>query len=550
MNHVLRASEIFFGKIIHEKIDFFVISVYNNRLTICIIEFLYINTRKLQDYTMNKYLDDFMENFKFEGLTFDDISLVTQYSDFLPDEADITSHFSRNVKLNIPFVSAAMDTVTESTMAIEMARLGGIGIIHKNLSAERQAEEVRKVKTYLNGIIKNPITFRPDQTVAEMLDAKRAHGYPFSGFPIVEANGTLMGIITARDLKFLTDFSVKIGDVMNKCEVVAEDGLSMQEAYKMMLTSKVGKLPTVDANGKLTGLYSFQDVKSLIINEEPQYNRDIHHQLRAGAAVGPYDEERIEALINAGVDVMVIDTAHGDSKGVIETVAWVKKVYGDKVDVVAGNIATAVAAKKLADAGADGIKVGIGPGSICTTRVVAGVGVPQVTAVYEARKAAPSDIPIIADGGIKQSGDVAKALSVGASCVMMGSALAGTTESTGEVTLHHGRRFVIYRGMGSLEAMKTGKASRERYGQADVDNDKKLVPQGIEGLVPFRGPVCDVIHQFIGGLKYSLGYCGAKTVGELQETGKMIRVTSAGLREAHPHDVTMLKDAPNYVAEG
>jgi len=499
---------------------------------------------------MNKYLDEFMDAFKFEGLTFDDISLVTQYSDFLPDEADTASRFSRNVKLNIPFVSAAMDTVTESKMAIEMARLGGLGIIHKNLSVERQAEEVKKVKTYLNGIIKDPITFNADQTVAEMLEIKRAHAYPFSGFPIVELDGTLMGILTARDLKFLSNYNVKIGEVMNKCKIVAPDGLSLQDAYKLMLDGKVGKLPTVDTSGKLTGLYSFQDVKSLIINEEPQYNRDVHHQLRAGAAVGPYDEGRIEALINAGVDVLVIDTAHGDSKGVIETVAMTKKTYGDKVDLVAGNIATGTAAKALSDVGADGIKVGIGPGSICTTRVVAGVGVPQVTAVYEARKAAASDIPIIADGGIKQSGDVAKAMSVGASCVMMGSALAGTGESTGEITLHHGRRFVIYRGMGSLEAMKTGKGSRERYGQSDVDSDKKLVPQGIEGLVPFRGPVSDVIHQFVGGLKYSLGYCGAKTVEEFHKTAKMIRVTSAGLREAHPHDITMLKDAPNYSAEG
>jgi len=500
---------------------------------------------------MNKYLDEFMDAFKFEGLTFDDISLITQYSDFLPDDADTKSRFSRNVALNIPFVSAAMDTVTESKMAIEMARLGGLGIIHKNLSVKHQAEEVKKVKTYLNGIIKNPVTFNPDQTVAEMLEAKQINAYAFSGFPIVQADGTLMGILTARDLKFLTNYKVKIAEVMNKCKIVAPDGLSMQDAYKLMMDAKVGKLPTVDSKGKLTGLYSFQDVKSLIINDEPQYNRDIlHHQLRAGAAVGPYDEERIEALINAGADVLVIDTAHGDSKGVIETVAMTKKTYGDKVDVVAGNIATGVAAKALSDAGADGIKVGIGPGSICTTRVVAGVGVPQVTAVYEVKKAAASDIPIIADGGIKQSGDVAKAMSVGASCVMMGSALAGTSESTGEITLHHGRRFVIYRGMGSLEAMKTGKASRERYGQSDVDSDKKLVPQGIEGLVPFRGPVSDVIHQFVGGLKYSLGYCGAKTVEEFQKTAKMIRVTSAGLREAHPHDITMLKDAPNYSTEG
>lgn len=499
---------------------------------------------------MNKHIIEFMETFKFEGLTFDDISLVTQYSDFLPEEANINSAFSRNVKLNIPFISAAMDTVTESKMAIEMARLGGLGIIHKNLSVQRQAEEVRKVKTYLNGIIKNPITFRPDQTLAEMLDEKRRHAYPFSGFPIVEADGTLAGIITARDLKFLTDYNVKIGTVMNQCKVVAPDGLSLQGAYELMLKEKVGKLPTVDRKGKLTGLYSFQDVKSLIINDEPQYNRDASHQLRAGAAVGPYDDERIEALLNAGADVLVVDTAHGDSKGVIETVAAIKKNYGSRVDVVAGNIATGSAAKSLADAGADGIKVGIGPGSICTTRVVAGVGIPQVTAVYEVCRSTPADIPVIADGGIKQSGDVPKALAAGAACVMMGSALAGTSESTGEVTLHHGRRFVIYRGMGSLEAMKTGKAARERYGQADVDNDKKLVPQGIEGLVPFRGPVADVIHQFVGGLRYAFGYCGARNLEEFQKKAKMIRVSFAGLREAHPHDVTMLKDAPNYSAEG
>jgi IMP dehydrogenase len=499
---------------------------------------------------MNKFLDDFMAAFKYEGLTFDDISLVTQYADFLPDEANISSYFTRNVKLNIPFVSAAMDTVTESEMAIAMARLGGLGVIHKNLSLERQAEEVKKVKLYLNGIIKSPITFNLEQTVEEMLGIKREKRFSFSGFPIVNDNGELVGIITARDIKFLTDFNVKIRDVMTSALVTADDGLTMQEAYKLMIDKKVGKLPTVDKNGKLTGLYSFQDVKSLIDNEEPDYNRDADHRLRVAAAIGPYDEARAEALINAGVDVLVIDTAHGDSKGVIETVALVKKVYGDKVDVVGGNIATAEAAKSLADAGADGVKVGIGPGSICTTRVVAGVGVPQVTAVYNVKKAIPSDIPVIADGGIKQSGDVAKAVSVGASCVMMGSALAGTTESTGEITLHHGRRYVIYRGMGSLEAMKNGKASRERYGQADVEDEKKLVPQGIEGLVPFRGPVSDVVHQFVGGLKYSFGYCGAKSFAEFQKKAKMIRVTSAGLREAHPHDITMLKDAPNYMAEG
>ena len=494
----------------------------------------------------NQYLEEFMSAFKFEGLTFDDVSLITQYADFLPYETSVESRFSRNVKLNIPFASAAMDTVTEGSMAIAMARLGGIGVIHKNLSVPRQVEEVRKVKLYLNGIIENPAVFTPDMTVEEMLVEKRNKQYKFSGFPIVDADGKLLGIITARDLKFLTRYDVKIGDVMQKAVVTAPEGTTLQDAYKIMLDKHVGKLPTVDANGKLTGLYSYQDVRTLLENEEPDYNRDSRHQLRVAAAIGPYDMERAEALVKAGVDVMVLDTAHGDSKGVIESVAEFKKVFGDKVDVVAGNVATAEAAKALADAGADGVKVGIGPGSICTTRVVAGVGVPQVTAVFNAARALPSDVPVIADGGIKQSGDIAKALAFGASSVMMGSALAGTAESTGEVTLHQGRRYVIYRGMGSLEAMKTGKASRERYGQQDVDTDKKLVPQGIEGLVPYRGPVADVVFQMVGGLRYSLGYCGARTIPELQEKAKVIRVTAAGLREAHPHDVTMLKDAPNY----
>ena len=493
-----------------------------------------------------RYIDQFMAAFPFEGLTFDDISLVTQYADFLPHDADVSSKFSRNVKLNIPFVSAAMDTVTESDMAIAMARLGGIGVIHKNLSIERQADEVRKVKYYLNGIIRTPVTFHPEQTVAEMMNEKRVKKYSFSGFPIVDDNGKLVGIITSRDFRFLSDYNIRIRDVMTKEPVVAKDSISMLQAYKMMVEHKVGKLPMVNSEGKLTGLYSFLDVKTLIEKEEPDYNRDDRHQLRAAAGIGPYDEARAEALINAGVDVLVLDTAHGHSKGVIDTVKLLKKTYGDRVDVIAGNIATAEAAKALADAGVDGIKVGIGPGSICTTRVVAGVGVPQVTAVYEVAKSVPRDLPVIADGGIKQSGDVAKALAVGASCVMMGSALAGTSESTGEVVLHQGRSYVIYRGMGSLAAMKTGKGSRERYGQDDVEDDAELVPQGIEGMVPFRGAVRNVIIQFVGGLRYSFGYCGARTLSEFQDRAKMVRVTAAGLREAHPHDVTMVKDAPNY----
>lgn len=497
----------------------------------------------------SRQIDELMQAFKYEGLTFDDISLITQYADFLPADTSVKTRFTRNVTLNIPFVSAAMDTVTESSMAIAMARLGGIGVIHKNLSIERQSEEVRKVKSFLNGKIKNPVTFNPEQTIADIMRIKREQGYSFSGFPIIDHEGHVLGLIAGRDIKFIADTSKKVGDVMTRDIITAPDTISIFDAYKIMVEHKVGKLPVVNADGVLTGLYSFQDIKSLIEHENPDYNRDSKHQLRCAAGIGPHDDERIEALLRAGVDVLVLDTAHGHSKGVIETAKYIKKTYGDRVDLVAGNIATAEAAKALADAGVDAIKVGIGPGSICTTRVVAGVGVPQVTAVYEVSRAIPEDIPVIADGGIKQSGDVAKAIAFGASSVMMGSALAGTTESTGEVTLHQGRRYVIYRGMGSLEAMKTGKASRERYGQCDVDDDKKLVPQGIEGLVPFRGPVADVIFQFVGGLRYALGYCGARTIKELQETAKAIRVSPAGLREAHPHDVTMLKDAPNYISK-
>jgi len=493
-----------------------------------------------------RYIDEFMAAFPFEGLTFDDISLVTQYADFLPHDADVSTYFSRRVKLNIPFVSAAMDTVTESGMAIAMARLGGLGVIHKNLDVERQADEVRKVKYYLNGIIGSPVTFRDSQTVKEMMEEKRRRKYSFSGFPILDDQDRLVGIITSRDIKFLTDYSIKIRDVMTRNPVTAPDGTAMIDAYKLMIDHKVGKLPMVDKDGKLRGLYSFLDVRTLIEHDEPDYNRDEHHQLRAAAAVGPYDEKRIEALVNAGVDVLVLDTAHGHSKGVIDTVRIIKNTYGDRVDVVAGNIATGEAAKALADAGADGIKVGIGPGSICTTRVVAGVGVPQVSAVYAAKKAVPADLPVIADGGIKQSGDVAKALAVGASCVMMGSALAGTSESNGDVVLHQGRSYVVYRGMGSLEAMKHNAGSRERYGQDDVSEDTQLVPQGVEAMVPFRGGVTGVIHQFVGGLRYSMGYCGARTIREFQEKAKMVRVTAAGLREAHPHDVVITKDAPNY----
>ena len=495
----------------------------------------------------NANLDSFMASFPHEGITFDDVSLVTQYADFMPQETNIASRFSRNITLNIPYVSAAMDTVTESGMAIAMARLGGIGVVHKNMTAEEQAEEVRRVKHYLNGLISNPVTFPEDITVRGLLELKEKNTYQFHGFPIVDKAGRLVGILTARDVKFLTDLDVKISKVMTRNLVTGKPGMKMLDAYNLMLKNKVGKLPIVDKAGRLTGLYSFQDVKTLMQKLEPTVNRDPQHQLRVAAAIGPYDDARLEALVEAGVDAVIVDTAHGHSKGVIETVRLVKKKYKG-LDVVAGNIATAEAAKALADAGADAVKVGIGPGSICTTRVVAGVGIPQITAIYQVRKAVGSSIPVIADGGIVYSGDVAKAISAGADCVMMGSALAGTEESPGERILHQGRTFVVYRGMGSLDAMKKNKGSRERYGHADVDGAEKIVPQGIEGLVPYRGPVGEVLHQYAGGLRFSLGYCGCRTIRELQERAKFVRVSSAGVKEAHPHDVKVIKDAPNYRA--
>ena len=493
----------------------------------------------------NEYVDAFMEKFQYEGLTFDDISLITQYADFLPDDSDVSTNVSRNIKLKVPFISAAMDTVTEANMAIAMACLGGIGVIHKNLSPEAQAAEVAKVKHHLNGLIKDPVVFRPGQTVEDMLEYKQRKDFKFSGFPIVDENNKLVGIFTSKDLKFLTDYRQPLNVCMTKELLTAPAETTLQQAFDIMQKNKLGKLPIVNNNNELLGLYSFHDVSSLLRNETPNYNRDSQHRLRAAASVGPYDEARIEALINENVDLIVIDTAHGDSKGVVDTVKFIKNNYSN-IDVIAGNIASGSAAKRLVDAGADGIKVGIGPGSICTTRVVAGVGVPQITAIYEAHKAINGEVPIIADGGIKQSGDVAKAMAVGASCVMIGSAIAGTEESPGEKIIHQGRKFVIYRGMGSLEAMKVGKGSRERYGQRDVDDSAKLVPQGIEGMVPFRGTVESVIHQFTGGLRYSLGYCGTRTIKELHERAKFVRVSSAGLKEVHPHDVTMIKDAPNY----
>ena len=494
---------------------------------------------------LNEHIRKFMEAQGYEALTFNDVSMETIYADFLPGEAVTGTRFSRNITLNAPFISAAMDTVTEHAMAIEMAKLGGIGVIHKNLTPARQAEEAQRVKQYLHGLILHPVVFKKDIKVSELLRIKEENRYTFSGFPIVDDEGHLVGILTSRDMKYLLDTDVPIADVMTKNLVTATQATDMNEAFETMRKNKVGKLPIIDAEGKLCGLYSYQDVRTLINNMEPDFNRDSRHRLRVAAAVGPNDWERIEALVAVETDALILDTAHGHSKGVLDTLKEIKKRYPN-VDVVAGNVCTSEGAKALYEAGADAVKVGIGPGSICTTRVVAGVGVPQLTAIYNAAKVIGDDIPIIADGGITHSGDVAKALAVGASSVMMGSALAGTEESPGERILHQGRTYVAYRGMGSLDAMRRGKGSRERYGVADDTLSDKLVPQGIEAMIPYRGAVADVLNQYIGGLRFSLGYCGARNIPQLQEKARFVRVSAAGLHEAHPHDVIAQKDAPNY----
>ncbi len=491
----------------------------------------------------NKHLDEFMSTFQCEGLTFDDLTLITQYADFLPNETDISSRFSSRINLNIPFVSAAMDTVTEARMAIAMAMLGGIGIIHRNLTPEQQTEIVRTVKHHLNGLIEHPITFRSSDTLKTVRDTRQAKGYSFSGFPILDGNDRLVGILTAADIKYARDPNAPISQVMTTQVITAPRGTTLQQAYDIMQKNKIGKLPLVE-DGKLVGLYSFSDVGMLTRNVEPLYNRDSQYRLRVGAAIAPNDQARVDILAANHIDVVVADTSHGHSKGVIEITKWVKKHYPD-IDVVAGNIATGEAAVALRDAGADAVKVGIGPGSICTTRVVTGVGVPQITAIYECAKALQGSIPVIADGGIRQSGDVPKAIVAGADTVMMGSILAGTEESPGEKIIYQGRQYVSYRGMGSLAAMQTGQGSRQRYGQDNVSPDE-LVPQGVEGMVPYAGNVQKVMNQFCGGLRLSLGYCGARNLRELKDRGRFIRITSAGVAEGHAHDVKITKEAPNY----
>jgi IMP dehydrogenase len=491
--------------------------------------------------SQNKHIADFMKTFPYEGLTFDDVSLITQYADFLPADTDISSRLTRNVDVNIPFLSAAMDTVTESKMAISMAMLGGIGVIHKNLDPETQALHVSRVKHHLNGLITDPITFTINDTLETISRRRKQKGYNFRGFPILDDTEKLVGILTSKDIRFSRSKRAPVADIMTTDIITAPKDTNLRQAYDLMQKHKIGKLPLVE-KGQLVGLYSYADVRRLIENEEPLFNRDNKHRLRVAAGIGPGDFERAEILNENEVDVLVVDTAHGHSKGVIEMVSWVKDKF-PHIDVIGGNIATGEAALALRDAGADAVKVGIGPGSICTTRIVAGVGIPQISAVYAAASALKGDIPVIADGGIRNSGDIAKALVAGANTVMMGSVLAGTEESPGEKIIYEGRQFVIYRGMGSLDAMKSREGSRQRYG---LGNDDDLVPQGIEGMVPFAGTVNKVMKQYCGGLQASLGYCGTKNIADLKKHGRFVRVSSAGALEAHAHDVKITKDAPNY----
>lgn len=481
-----------------------------------------------------------MEKFIQEGLTFDDVLLVPAKSEILPKGVRTNTNLTKKIKLNIPIISAGMDTVTDSKMAIAIAREGGIGIIHKNMSIESQAMEVDKVKRSEHGVITDPFYLSPNHILSDALELMER--YRISGVPITDENKKLVGIITNRDIRFETDSSKKIYDVMTKDNLItAKPGITMEEAQEILKAHKVEKLPLTDNNGILVGLITIKDIEKTI--EYPNSAKDNTGRLLAGAAVGVTIDvmDRVKALVNSKVDIIVVDTAHGHSKGVIETVAKIKKEYPD-LQLIAGNVATAEATEELINAGADAVKVGIGPGSICTTRVVAGVGVPQITAIYNCSQVAKKyGIPIIGDGGIKYSGDIVKAIAAGADVVMIGSMFAGTDESPGEMELYEGRRFKVYRGMGSLGAMAAG--SKDRYFQ---ENSKKLVPEGIEGRVPYRGPLSDIVFQMIGGLKAGMGYCGTANIEELKEKSQFIRITNAGLLESHPHDVYITKEAPNY----
>ena len=480
--------------------------------------------------------------FLFEALTYDDVLLTPGYSEVLPRDTKIVSRLTKNIPLNIPFVSAAMDTVTESELAISMALDGGLGIIHKNMSKEDQADQVRKVKRSQSGMILDPITLNGKSTLGDAAQIMRE--FNIGGIPVVDSSGKLAGIITNRDLRFQKNLSIPVADIMTHEKLItAGEGISLEEAEEIFMEHKIEKLPIVDSEGKLRGLITYRDI--LKNSDRPFACKDEYGRLRVGAAVGITKDlmERMELLIDAGVDIIAIDTAHGHSKGVIDALKVVKKEFPD-LDVIVGNIATGEAAKALADAGADAIKVGVGPGSICTTRVIAGVGVPQLSAVIESSEAVKSyQVPVIADGGIRFSGDAVKALAAGASCVMIGSMLAGTEEAPGEVIIYEGRKFKSYRGMGSIEAMEDG--SKDRYFQDAEDDVHKLVPEGIVGRVPYKGSVSEVLFQMAGGLRAGMGYCGAADLDKLHEA-KFVKITNAGAKESHPHNIQITREAPNY----
>lgn len=478
----------------------------------------------------------------YEALTYDDVLLVPAYSEILPKDVKTTTQLTTHISLNIPIVSAAMDTVTEYEMAIAIAQEGGIGFIHKNMSIEAQAEQVRKVKRSQSGMILDPITLREDATLEQA--HRIMHEFKIGGIPIVNAENTLIGIITNRDLRFEKDLTQSVSKIMTKENLItAEVGIELNKAEDILQRHRIEKLPIVDKNYKLVGLITYKDI--LKKKDRPFSCKDEFGRLRVGAAVGITKDvlQRVSALVKAGVDVISIDTAHGHSKGVIQTLQSIKKEYPN-LDVIAGNVATAEGAKALAEAGADAVKVGIGPGSICTTRVIAGVGIPQFTAVYQCAQALKgSNIPIIADGGIRFSGDITKAIAGGASSVMIGSLLAGTEEAPGEVILYEGRKFKTYRGMGSLEAMEAG--AKDRYFQSDEIDVKKLVPEGIVGRVPYKGFASEVLYQLVGGLRAGMGYCGAENIEALQKA-QFVKITFAGMKESHPHDIQITREAPNY----
>ncbi|WP_339654283.1 IMP dehydrogenase [uncultured Salegentibacter sp.] len=478
-----------------------------------------------------------------EGLTYDDVLLVPAYSEVLPREVSIRTKFTKNISINVPIISAAMDTVTESRMAIAMAREGGIGVLHKNMTAEQQALKVRKVKRAESGMIIDPVTLPITANVSDAKANMREHS--IGGIPIVDDDGKLLGIVTNRDLRFEKNNTRPIAEVMTSENLVTvAEGTSLDEAEDILQENKIEKLPVVNKDNKLVGLITFRDITKL--TQKPNANKDSFGRLRVAAAIGVTADavDRAEALVNAGVDAIIIDTAHGHTRGVVSVLKDVKAKFPD-LEVVVGNIATGEAAKYLAEAGADAVKVGIGPGSICTTRVVAGVGFPQFSAVLEVAAALKgTGVPVIADGGIRYTGDIPKALAAGADCVMLGSLLAGTKESPGETIIYEGRKFKSYRGMGSVEAMQKG--SKDRYFQDVEDDIKKLVPEGIVGRVPYKGELEESIHQFVGGLKAGMGYCGAKDIPTLKENAKFVKITASGIHESHPHDVTITNESPNY----